>query len=176
MISRPCSECHGNGKNKEKIKVTINVPPGIDNGMRIKMAGYGDAGEGGGPNGDLYVYITVKPHEFFRREGDDLHLDLPLSFSEAALGTKKEIPTLSDSQRIVIPEGTQTDKVFRVKGYGMPNVHSQAAGDLLVRVHVETPIHLNNEQKELLKRFGDLENPQNCPKKKSFFERIKALF
>ncbi len=176
VITRPCSDCHGNGKIKEKTKVTIHVPPGIDNGMRIKMGGHGDAGENGGPNGDLYVYITVKPHDFFKREGDDLYLDLPLSFAEAALGTKKEIPTLSEPQRIIIPEGTQTDKVFRVKGFGIPNVHSQTAGDMLVRVHVETPVHLNNEQKELLKQFAELEKPQNCPKKKSFFERIKALF
>jgi molecular chaperone DnaJ len=176
VITHPCSDCHGNGKIKEKSKVTINVPPGIDNEMRIKMSGHGDAGDHGGPNGDLYVYISVKPHEYFHRQGDDLHLELPLTFSEAALGTKKEIPTLIENQRIVIPEGTQSDKVFRLKGFGMPNVHSKTTGDLLVRVHIETPVNLNAEQKELLKKFGDLEKPQNFPKKKTFFERVKSLF
>ncbi|MBM3201780.1 MAG: molecular chaperone DnaJ [Chlamydiae bacterium] len=176
VITKPCGECHGDGKIKDKVKVHIRIPAGIDNGMRIKMGGYGDAGDGGGPNGDLYVYVTVKPHEFFRRDGDDLHIDLPLTFTEAALGTKKEIPTLFESEKIVIPEGTQTDKVFRIKGRGIPNVHSHTNGDLLVKVHVETPVNLSNEQKDLLKRFGEMEKPQNFPRKKSFFDHIKSFF
>lgn len=176
VITNPCSKCHGHGKTKEKKKITIHIPAGIDNGMRIKMSGHGDAGEHGGPNGDLYVYVSVKPHEFLQRENDDLYLDLPLSFSEAALGTKKEIPTLSDSYRVVIPEGTQTGKIFRLKGHGMPNVHSGTKGDLLVRVSVETPVNLSAQQKDLLTQFSKLEKEHNSPKKKNFFDRLKSFF
>ncbi len=141
------------------------------------MSGYGDAGHGGGPNGDLYVFITVEPHEIFEREGDDILLDLPISFSEAALGCKKEVPSLlSHACRLTVPEGTQTGKIFRVKGEGFPNVHGQGKGDLLVRIFVETPSKLSERQKELLKEFGTLENPANMPKRKGFLDKIKDLF
>lgn len=177
IISHPCTSCHGSGKSKEKQHVKVPIPPGIDSGMRLKMAGYGDAGDEGAPPGDLYVYINVKPHEIFARDGDDVILDLPLSFTDAALGAKKEIPTpLDGSYLITIPEGTQPGKIFRVKGKGMPNVHGHGQGDLLVQVHIETPVHLSAEQKKLLKEFQDLEGPQNSPKKKSFFEKIKSFF
>ena len=177
IISNPCPDCHGAGSQREKCKVTIPIPAGIDDGMRIKMNGYGDAGEEGGPSGDLYVYIQVKPHEIFTRDGDDLILQLPITITEAALGCKKDIPTILDgSARISIPEGTQTGKILRIRSEGMPNVHGQGRGDLLVQVQVETPVNLSSKQKELLKEFHSLEKPNNSPKKKSFAERLKVFF
>ncbi len=177
MISIPCGSCHGAGRIKEKRQLTIPIPAGIDDGMRIKMAGQGDAGDNGGPPGDLYIYIRVKPHEIFARDGDDLIMQLPVSFSESALGCKKEIPILlSGSCRISIPEGTQNGKVLRIKGEGLPNVHRKGKGDLLVHIQVETPVHLSEKQKKLLTEFGKLEGPQNSPKKKSFFDKLKVFF
>ncbi len=177
VIKKPCSSCQGSGKTKEKQKVKVPIPAGVDNGMRLKMSGYGDAGENGGPNGDLYVFINVKEDEIFIREGDDVVIEIPLSFAEAALGCKKEIPTpLSGTYRIAIPEGTQSGKILRVRGEGMPNVHGQGRGDLLVKISVETPINLTEKQKRLLEEFSKLEEPKNSPRKKTFFEKIKALF
>jgi molecular chaperone DnaJ len=156
-ITDPCSECHGDGRVKKKQNIKIKVPAGVDSGMRLCMQGYGDAGGGGGPHGDLYVFISVEPHSVFQRDGDDIFVELPLSFSEAALGCKKELPTPHGSScRISIPEGTQSGKVLRVKGEGSPNVHRRGRGDMLVKVSVETPINLNEKQKELLEQFGEL--------------------
>ena len=145
--------------------------------MRLKMSGYGDAGQGGGPAGDLYVFIQVEPHEIFEREGDDTLLDLPISFTEAALGCKKEVPSLfNHSCRLTIPEGTQNGKIFRLKGEGFPNVHGHGKGDLLVKIFVETPTKLNDRQKELLHELSTLESPANLPKRKGFLDKIKGLF
>ena len=177
MISNPCLNCHGAGRTKLKQHVKVPIPAGIDSGMRLKMNGYGDAGDAGGPPGDLYVYINVKPHEIFHRDGDDVIIDLPLSFTEATLGAKKEIPTpLHGSHRVTIPEGTQAGKILRVKGKGLPNVHAHGEGDLLIQIHVETPVNLSSEQKKLLNEFQGLEGPHNSPKKKSFFEKLKNVF
>lgn len=177
VIKRPCSECQGSGKIKDKQKVKVPIPAGVDNGMRLKMAGYGDAGENGGPNGDLYVMINVKEDEIFIRDGDDVLVELPLSFAEAAIGCKKEIPTpLSGTYRIAIPEGTQSGKILKVRGEGLPNVHGQGRGDLLVKVSLETPINLSDKQKKLLEEFAKLDEPRNSPRKKTFFDKIKAFF
>jgi len=177
MISEPCNNCRGAGRIKKKQQVNIKVPPGIDNGMRLRLSGYGDAGERGGPPGDLYVYVSVEPHQVFEREGDDVILELPVTFAEAALGCKKELPTpAGGSCRITIPEGTQTGKVFRIRGEGIPNVHGQGEGDLLVKIALETPVSLNEQQKELLKSFGELEKSQNSPRKQTFFDKIKVFF
>ncbi len=177
MITNPCQKCHGSGKTKEKQIIKIPIPAGVDDGMRLKMAGYGDAGEGGGPPGDLYVYIRVKPHDLFQRDGDDLLLQLPISFTDATLGCKKEIPTLlSKSCKLTIPSGTQNGKLLRVKGEGIPNVHGHGKGDLIVQISVETPVHLSDKQKKLLEEFSALETPNNSPKKKSFLDRIKVFF
>lgn len=177
VITDPCKSCNGMGRVKEKQRIKIRIPAGVDNGMRLKMSGYGDAGEAGGPAGDLYVQIEVEPHEAFQREGDDVYLDLPITFTEAALGSKKEVPTpLGESCRIQIPEGTQSGKLLRVSGKGFPNVHGQGHGDLLIKVSVETPVRLSEKQKELLRSFETLENPQNHPRKKGFLEKIKVFF
>ncbi len=177
IIANPCKTCHGEGVVKDKQHVKVHIPAGVDTGMRLKMSGYGDAGQGGGPPGDLFVFITVEPHEVFEREGNDIILDLPISFSEAALGCKKEVPALgSHVCRISIPEGTQTGKIFRVKGQGFTSVQGQGKGDLLVRVTVETPSHLSDKQKSLFEELGSLENSANMPKRKGFLDKIKDLF
>jgi len=176
-ITDPCKTCNSQGAVKEKQHVKVHIPAGVDSGMRLKMSGYGDAGYGGGPAGDLYVFINVEPHKIFEREGDDIILDLPISFSEASLGCRKEVPALlSHVCRIVIPEGTQNGKIFRVKGEGFPNVHGHGKGDLLVRIFIEVPTQLSDRQKELLREFGSLEDPVNMPKRKGFLDKIKNLF
>jgi molecular chaperone DnaJ len=177
VISDPCKTCHGEGRVKAKKHVNVHIPAGVDNGMRLRLAGYGDAAAGGGETGDLYVYIAVEPHEYFERQGNDIIVDLPVTFSEAALGCKKEVPSFSKTaSRIHIPEGTQSGKTFRIKGEGFANIHGSGAGDLLIRVSVETPTNLTERQKELLQQFQELETPANFPKKKGFFTRLKDFF
>ena len=176
-VTDPCKGCQGQGLVKKKQHVKVHIPPGVDTGMRLKMSGYGDAGLNGGPHGDLYVFITIKPHEVFERQGDDVILNLPVSFSEASLGAKKEVPSLfAHTCRITIPEGTQSGKVFRVRKEGFPNVHGRGKGDLLVRVFIETPTKLTNRQRELLQEYSKLEGPHNLPRSKSFLDKFKGLF
>ncbi len=176
-ITDPCKGCRGEGRTKQKQQIKIKVPPGVDTGMRLRMTGHGDAGEGGGPPGDLYVFISVEPHSVFQRDGDDIGIEMPLSFSEAALGCKKELPTpLGGSCRVSVAEGTQTGKILRVKGEGAYNVHGSGRGDLLIEVVVETPVHLTDQQKELLAQFAELEKESNSPRKRSFFDKLKGFF
>ena len=178
VISVPCNECHAAGKIKKKEKIKVPIPAGIDDEMRLKLSGHGDVGEGGGPSGDLYVYIRVKPHDVFKRNGDDLILTLPLTITEASLGCKKEIPRLLSKTpiRLTIPEGTQNGKIFRLKNEGFPNVHGHGKGDLLFHIQVEIPVNLTKEQKSLLDAFKKTESPNNSPQKKSFLEKIKVFF
>ncbi|MCB1119561.1 MAG: molecular chaperone DnaJ [Chlamydiia bacterium] len=177
VIANPCKACSGQGLVKEKQHVKVHIPAGVDDGMRLKMSGYGDAGQGGGPAGDLYVFITVEPHSVFERQGNDILLDLPLSFTEAALGCDKEVPTIhGKTARLTIPEGTQSGTLFQIKKKKLPNVHGRGKGDLLVRSVVETPKSLSKKQKELLKEFGSTESSTNFPKRKTFLDTIKGLF
>lgn len=175
-IVKPCRECSGAGKTRKKQKVKISVPAGVDEGMRLKMRGYGDAVQGG-RSGDLYVFIHLAPSETFEREGDDVYIDIPITFTEAALGTKKEIPTLlKETCRIVIPEGVQSGKILKVRGKGFPNVHGGGNGDMLARILVETPVHLSSKQKEMLRGFEKTETDANHPHKRSFFDKVKSFF
>ncbi|MBN2479426.1 MAG: molecular chaperone DnaJ [Parachlamydiales bacterium] len=177
VITNPCEDCHGMGRIKKKQKVKIHIPAGIDSNMRLKMKGYGDAGDFGAPAGDLFVFITVSSHDTFERQGDDIYLHLPLTFSEASLGCKKEIPTpAGKSYHINIPEGTQNGKTFRIRSLGFPNIHGSGTGDLLVNVAVETPINLTSNQKELLQSFQQTETELNHPRKKTFFDKVKSFF
>ena len=178
VIAHPCSECHGIGRVKKRDHIKVPIPAGVDDGMQLKLPGKGDAGEGGGPPGDLYVYIRVKPHDIFKREDNNLILHLPISFTDAALGCKKEIPNLlsKNAIRLTIPAGTQTGKVFRIKGEGIQNVHGYGKGDLFVEAIVETPVNLTQKQKELLISFQKTESDQNSPKRKSFLEKLKVFF
>jgi molecular chaperone DnaJ len=177
IISRPCSECHGEGRVKKKQEVKVHIPAGVDSGMRLKMSGYGDAGSGGGPSGDLYVFIEVNPSDTFQREGDDLYLNVPITFIEAAIGCKKDIPTPhGEVKRVAIPEGCQSGKLLRLRQEGVPNVHGQGNGDLILKIIVETPVKLSSKQKELLHQFEKTLNDQNHPEQKSFFDKIKSFF
>jgi molecular chaperone DnaJ len=157
IIDRPCPECRGSGKVRRMRKISVKIPRGVDTGSRLRVAGEGDAGLMGGPSGDLYIVIHVLPHEFFRREGDDLFCDIPVTFSQAALGAEIEVPTLKEKARMKIPAGTQTGTVFRLKGEGMPRLQASGKGDQNVRVRVFTPKKLSKRQRELFEELSGVE-------------------
>ena len=170
---KPCAACRGTGRATQMSKVTIKIPPGVDTGTRLRSSGNGEAGLRGGPAGDLYVFLNVKPHDLFERDGDDLICEMPIPFVTAALGGELEAPTLQGKKRIVIPEGTQSGTVFRLRGRGVKNVHGPGTGDLHVRVIVEVPRHLDTAQKEKLKEFAQLCKQDVNPMSQGFLERIK---
>lgn len=170
---KPCADCRGTGRSHQMSKVTIKIPPGVDTGTRLRSSGNGEAGLRGGPAGDLYVFLNVKPHDLFERDGDDLICEMPIPFVTAALGGELEAPTLQGKKRIVIPEGTQSGTVFRLRGMGVKNVHGHGTGDLHVRVMVEVPRHLDSAQKEKLKEFAQLCKQDVNPMSQGFLERIK---
>jgi len=180
VIEKPCPTCHGAGQVRKSRSIKVKVPPGVDSGARLRVAGEGEAGLRGGPPGDLYVYIHVKAHRIFKREGDDLICDVPISFAQAALGDVLEVPTLEGTASLRIPEGTQTGTVFRLKGKGIPHVSGYGRGDQHVRVKVVTPDKLTEKQKELLKEFARLGGEQlqgpDYAGEKSFFEKMKDAF
>ncbi len=176
QIVDPCPACQGEGRVKAKRKVHFHIPAGIDTGMRLKLSGHGDIGVGGALAGDLLVYIKVEPHEIFERQGNDITLDLPVSMSEATLGCKKEIPSFHHGHcKISIPEGTQSGKIFRVKGEGFPSLQGGGRGDLLVRIVVETPTEISSRQRQLLEELAKIETLDNFPQKKIFTERLKEF-
>lgn len=170
---RPCPSCRGTGRGVQTVSVKIKIPAGVDTGTRLRSSGNGECGMRGGPAGDLYVFIHVKPHEIFERKGDDLLCEIPIPFVTAALGGEMEAPTLQGKKRIVIPEGTQSGTIFRLRGMGIQNVHGHGVGDMHVRVTVEVPRHLDNLQKEKLKEFAKLCNQDVNPMSQSFFDRLK---
>ncbi len=181
IIEKPCPTCRGAGSVRKTRSIKIKVPPGVDNGSRLRLTGEGEAGTRGGPPGDLYVYIHVKKHRLFRREADDLICDVPLSFVQAALGDEIEVPTLEGNEKLKIPEGTQTGSIFRIKGKGIPHLNGFGRGDQHVRVKVVTPGKLSEKQKELLREFASLgggEATQGTGQAtdKSLFEKMKDAF
>lgn len=175
MIKDPCGACSGAGKKKKKVDLQVKVPAGIDQGQRLKLSQEGDAGTQGGPNGDLYVVINIKPHEIFERDEFDVHCMVPISFSQAALGAEMEVPTLAGKVALKIPAGTQSGVKMRLKGKGIQRLGGYGQGDQIVTVHVETPTKLSNEQKELLKRLSELDHNSN-PMSRGFFDKVKDLF
>jgi len=179
IIPEPCAACGGAGRIKRNKTLEVKIPAGIDNGMRIRSSGNGEPGTNGGPPGDLYVEIHIKPHEVFQREGDDLHCEMPISFSKAALGGEIEVPTLGGKVSFTIPEGTQTGKTFRLKGKGIKGVRSGYAGDLFCHVLVETPVKLTDKQKDLLKEFERLTKEggsKHSPQSKGWMDKVKDFF
>ena len=151
-------------------KLVVNVPAGVDNGSRLRMAGEGEGGKNGGSAGDLFIYISVRPHKIFRRDGDNVFLEQNISFAEAALGAEIEVPTLDGNVKLDIPEGTQTGTTFRLRGRGFPKLRGYGRGDQHVKVKVVTPTRLTNEQKDLLRQLGDIKNDGDD--KKGFFGKI----
>jgi len=179
MISDPCENCHGRGRVRKTRTLSVKVPAGVDDGDRIRLSGEGEAGRNGGPPGDLYVEIRVNPHKIFAREGADLSCEVPISFSTAALGGEVELPTLEGNVALKVPAGTQSGKVFRLRGKGVTTVRDPRKGDLFARVAVETPVNLTNDQKELLRKFdkkvqsgGD----KHSPRADSWFDTVKRFF
>ena len=170
---KPCVSCRGTGREVKTVTVKIKIPAGVENETRLRSSGNGESGFRGGPPGDLYVFLHVKPHEIFEREGDDLICEMPIPFVTAALGGEMEAPTLQGPKRIVIPEGTQSGTVFRLRGMGVKNVHGHGTGDLHVRVMVEVPRRLDSAQKEKLKEFAVLCKQNVNPISESWLERIK---
>jgi len=176
VIRDKCTACGGGGRMRRKRTVTVKVPSGIDNGQTIIMNGQGEPGLRGGPSGDLYIVVGVKPHKLFRRDGYNLLLDFPISFVTAALGGDVEVPTLSGPVKYRIPEGTQPGTEFRIKGAGIQMLRSAGKGDLILKVKVEIPKRLNNKQKELLKQFDETTTDREYDGRKSFMDRVKELF
>ena len=179
-IPKPCKTCHGEGKVKNNKTLEVNIPAGIEDGMRIRNAGKGEPGVNGGPAGDLFVEVHIKRHAVFERDGVDLHCNVPLSFTTAALGGDIEVPTLHGGAHMTIPEGTQTGQRFRLRGKGMPHVRSASTiGDLYVHVALETPVKLTAEQKELLNKLETSlkENgAKHSPQSKGWFDKVKEFF
>ena len=179
MITDPCRDCHGQGRVEEHKTLSVKVPPGVDSGDRIRLAGEGEAGVNGGPTGDLYVVVSVREHKIFQRDGKNLYCEVPISFADAALGGELEVPTLDGRVKLKIPEGTQTGKLFRLRGKGVVPVRGGAPGDLLCRVVLETPVNLTKRQRELLGELRDTlqaEGSNQSPRAKSWFEGVKNFF
>lgn len=177
VITDPCDVCNGQGRVTEERSLSVNIPAGIEDGTRIRLAGEGEAGYRGGPTGDLYIFISVKPHEFFQRDGSDLFCKVPLSMTTAALGGSFEVTTLDGTQtRVKVPDGTQSGKQFRLKGKGMPVMRQAAMGDLYIQISVETPQNLSKRQRELLQEFEEISAKENSPQSAGFFNRMKDFF
>ena len=176
-ISDPCPKCQGQGRIRKAESLAVKIPPGVDNGSRLKLRNEGEAGFGGGPSGDLYVVIHVKEHALFVRQDNDVIIEVPISFPQAALGTEIEVPTLEGKVHLKIPAGTQSGKVLRLKGKGIIDLHGYGRGDQLVRVTVETPRSLSTRQRELLEEFAQLDGKAiNHPLSKGFVDKLKEMF
>ena len=177
VISDPCDDCSGAGRVTKERTLSVNIPPGVEDGTRIRLGGEGEAGLRGGPAGDLYIFLTLTPHEFFQRDGGDLFCRVPVSMVTAALGGQIEVPTLDGSRaRVEVPEGTQTERQFRLRGKGMPVLRSKQHGDLYIQVSVETPVKLSRKQKQLLRDFEEASNEKNNPESAGFFARVKEFW
>ena len=176
IIEKPCRSCRGSGRQEETSPIRFKIPPGVDTGTRLRSGGNGEGGMRGGPPGDLYVVLHVKPHEIFQRDGEDLLCDVPISFVQAALGADIEIPTLSAKSHIKVPAGTQTGTIFRLRGKGLNSLQGYGTGDLHVRVTVEVPSRLNTAQQEKLKEFADLCDERVHPISHGFLAKAKSFF
>jgi len=179
VIEDPCTDCHGRGRKRENKTLEIKIPAGVNEGDRIRLSGEGEAGVNGGPSGDLYVQISLRQHELFTRDGDDLHCEIPITMTTAALGGDIDVPTLDGTASLRIPDETQTGKIFRLRGKGITGMRSGVAGNLYVHVVVETPVNLSSEQKELLRQFQESlgERPDHhSPKEGGWQQKLKNFF
>ncbi len=175
-IESPCGTCRGQGVVRKQKTLSVKIPAGVDTGNRIRLSGEGEAGTRGGPNGDLYVEVHVKPHPIFERDGNDLYCEVPIDFATAALGGSIEVPTLGGKLKIKIPAGTQTGKQFRLRGKGITAIRHGGAGDLICQVKLETPVNLSKKQKELLEEFSGSCGKKHHPESDSFFGKMKSFF
>ena len=179
-IQNPCKNCRGHGRVNEKKTISVKIPAGVDTSDRIRLANQGEAGMNGAPAGDLYIQINVREHAIFERDGNDLYCDVPISYITVTLGGTLDVPTLNGRVSLTIPEGTQSNKVFRLRGKGIQSVRSSAKGDLLCRVVVETPVYLSRKQKKLLKELdesmADIEQSRHTPKMSSWLDGVKKFF
>ena len=176
LLDKPCRKCSGSGKYDRTTKIKLRIPAGVESSSRLRSAGNGEAGSRGGPAGDLYVFLQVKPHEMFSRDGDDLLCEVPVSFIQATLGTEIEVPTLQGKATVKIPAGTQPGALLRLKGRGVKNLQGYGQGDLHVRVQVEVPTQLNSEQRQKLTEFAALCDGREMPLSQSFFAKAKKFF
>jgi len=176
LLEKPCKTCHGDGKKQRASKIKLRIPAGVEGGSRLRSQGNGEAGFRGGPAGDLYVFLNVKHHEIFSRDGDDLLCEIPVSFVQATLGSEIEVPTLEGRATVKIPAGTQPGTLLRLKGRGVKNLQGYGQGDLHVRVQVEVPAHLNSAQKAKLNEFAALCDGKEAPLAQGFFEKAKKFF
>ena len=176
VIEDPCTDCHGPGRKRENKTLEIKIPAGVNDGDRIRLSGEGEAGVNGGPSGDLYVQISLKQHELFTRDGDDLHCEIPITMTTAALGGDIDVPTLDGTASLRIPEETQTGKIFRLRGKGVKGMRSGVEGNLYVHVVVETPVNLNSEQKDLLRQLQESMGEHHSPKEGGWQQKLKNFF
>ncbi|HQT81592.1 MAG: molecular chaperone DnaJ [Ferrovum sp. 37-45-19] len=177
-ISNPCGDCHGSGRTKKHKTLSVKIPAGVDHGDRVRLAGEGEHGVSGGPPGDLYVVVQIRPHSVFERDGADLHCEMPISFATAALGGEIEIPTLDGQAKLKIPAETQTGQVFRLRGKGIKQLRGSGYGDLMCHVTVETPVRLTEEQKGLLRQLESTTHGSDThsPKAKTFMDKVRDFF
>ena len=176
MIENPCAPCNGKGRQAKRAKVEIRIPAGVEDGTRLRVQGEGEAGPNGGPRGDLMCYIQVQPHPLFQRDGDNVFCQVPITFTEAALGAEVTIPTLKGKSTMTIPPGTQSGQVFRLRGQGFANVHGQGIGDQMVEIAIEVPKKLSPKQEELLRAFAETEHKSVGPKRQSWIDKLKDFF
>ena len=176
MITEPCETCRGSGQSADRVKMNINIPAGVDDGMRVRYAGQGEPSPDGGPAGDCYCLVHVRKHKLFERDGDHLILRMPITYSQATLGAALEIPTLEGRHELVIPPGSQSGEVFRLRGRGMADPRDGRKGDLLVQTYIEVPKKLTKRQEELLRELAEVEQTQVSPHRKSFFEKLRNYF
>ena len=177
IINDPCEDCTGSGRVMKERTLSVNIPAGVEDGTKIRLAGEGEAGLRGGPAGDLYIFLSIKPHEFFQRDGADIFCRVPISMTTAALGGQIDVPTIDgEKTRVKVPEGTESGKQFRLKGKGMPVLRSKVTGDMYIQVEVETPKNLSRKQRELLESFERESNGETSPQSAGFFTKVKEFF
>jgi molecular chaperone DnaJ len=176
-MDQPCTDCHGKGRKQTSRTLSVDIPKGIEDGTRIRLGGEGEAGLRGGPAGDLYIFVSVKPHQLFSRDGADLYARVPISMITAALGGEFEVPTLEGARaKVKVGEGTQPGQRVRLKGKGMPVLRANQIGDLYVQLDVETPQKLSKRQRELLEEFQSISSNETSPGADGFFDKLKHMF
>lgn len=176
MIDDACTSCRGEGRTVEQVEYTVDVPAGVDSGSTLRLTSRGAVGPRGGAQGDLYVHIRVAPHETFVRDGNDLITDQVIGFAQAALGTEIEVPTLGESESLTVPPRTQSGKIFRMRGHGVPSMNGRGRGDLIVQLVVETPTDLDEEQEQLLRQLAEMRSEHVAPPESGFFGKVKSAF